>query len=562
VDYSIDRNYAGDAYYLYQSGLFLAFRGYGNINATTTGADGAVGIEIPSFTTDPTLVTRGARGNTSRTNSFAYFLQDSWQFGFLPERFGTFTLNYGLRLETQSMDNLDFESTGFDINDNWSPRVQGIWDFTGNGRGKLAGSWGRYYYAMPLDMGDRAFGTEISLRYNLNAANCGFTGANPGGFNNAGLALPFPGESTTCTLQSRAGAFNDIRLTGGVTPADPELEGAFIDQFGGQLEYEILSDLSLGVEYVGKRQGNIIEDMSSNDGGSYFIGNPSKDRNIPDPNSETGFSNSKFVETIDPATGRLLRIEFPEPERSYDGVTLKATKLFSQNWLAQASYTYSVLRGNYPGPFRPETNQLDPGITSEYDLASLTANRNGYLPGDQRHQLKLYGAYSWNFGPRFNVTASGAYTGFSGTPVNALGAHPDYGPSEAFILPRGQAGRTPFVHNVDLGGSLQYVVKPPYAVKFGVDVFNVFNTQEILEYDQDYTFDSIAPIAGINCETEAAGKANPAVALQSACPELQYLKTVDGHPVTVNPNWGKQGRSATTSIQAPLSLRLSLALTF
>ena len=32
---------------------------------------------------------------------------------------------------------------------NWAPRVQAIWDFTGNGRGKVAGTWGRFFYKSP-----------------------------------------------------------------------------------------------------------------------------------------------------------------------------------------------------------------------------------------------------------------------------------------------------------------------------------------------------------------------------------------------------------------------------
>ena len=47
----------------------------------------------------------------------------------------------------------------------------------------------------------------------------------------------------------------------------------------------------------------------------------------------------------------------------------------SNSWLAQVSYTYSYLRGNYAGLFRPETGQLDPNINSDFDLRSLLENR-------------------------------------------------------------------------------------------------------------------------------------------------------------------------------------------
>ena len=50
------------------------------------------------------------------------------------------------------------------IQDMWGPRVQAIWDFTGQGKGKVAGSWGRFYESIPLDMANRSFGTEIQAQ--------------------------------------------------------------------------------------------------------------------------------------------------------------------------------------------------------------------------------------------------------------------------------------------------------------------------------------------------------------------------------------------------------------
>ena len=45
-------------------------------------------------------------------------------------------------------------------------------------------------------------------------------------------------------------------------------------------------------------------------------------------------------------------------------MTWHFSRAFQKNWLAQASYTLSWLRGNYSGLFRPETGQLDPNINS------------------------------------------------------------------------------------------------------------------------------------------------------------------------------------------------------
>jgi len=92
-------------------------------------------------------------------------------------------------------------------------------------------------------------------------------------------------------------------------------------------------------------------------------------------------------------------------------------------------------------------------------------------------------------------------------------------------------------------------------------VFNVLNSQDVLQIDSNYTFDTVQPIANLKCDSSAAGSKNPEAKLKADCPELNYLKTVEGRPVIVNPNFGK-AVAATASYQAPLSLRVGLALTF
>jgi hypothetical protein len=214
----------------------------------------------------------------------------------------------------------------------------------------------------------------------------------------------------------------------------------------------------------------------------------------------------------------------------------------------------------------PEYNggQLDPGITAEYDLASLMANKTGFLSDDQTHQMKLFGSYTFNFGPRFNVVTSGAYTGISGFPVNALASEgvAGYGSGMSFIVPRGQAGRTPWVHTFDAGVGLGYTVRAPYAISARVDFFNIFNSETVQEVDSNYTFDDAMPISQLDCEgRDSASAGNPINAIQADCPAIRYLKTLDGRPVTVNPNYGKAA-STTTAFQAPFSARFSLALSF
>ena len=50
-----------------------------------------------------------------------------------------------------------------DIQNSWAPRVQAIWDFTGQGRGKVQANWGRYYESVPLTMAFASLATSPSV---------------------------------------------------------------------------------------------------------------------------------------------------------------------------------------------------------------------------------------------------------------------------------------------------------------------------------------------------------------------------------------------------------------
>ena len=50
------------------------------------------------------------------------------------------------------------------INNSIGPRLQVVYDWTRQGRSKVAANWGRFYQSFPLDMADRAFGDERQIR--------------------------------------------------------------------------------------------------------------------------------------------------------------------------------------------------------------------------------------------------------------------------------------------------------------------------------------------------------------------------------------------------------------
>jgi hypothetical protein len=257
--------------------------------------------------------------------------------------------------------------------------------------------------------------------------------------------------------------------------------------------------------------------MSRDEATTYFLGNP----------------------------GYGIASDFPKPIRNYDAITLYFTKTFTDEWLAQVSYTISWLRGNYAGLFRPETAQLDPNINSDFDLKSLLPNREGYLPGDKRHQVKLFGAKEWGVTPENHITTGAGFRGQSGEPTNFLGSHPVYGLDEAFIMPRGTGERLPWNFSADLQLGYRYNIDKDKTVGATIDIFNLFNFQAATGRDQRYTTSDVFPVTNGNIAT-----------LQKLDPDTGL--TVPFDPTTdKNPNFGNYNR-----YQPPRIFRFGLRGTF
>jgi outer membrane receptor protein involved in Fe transport len=470
--------------------------------------------------------------SNTTTTSRAFYLQDSWSI------LDAVTLNAGLRWETQQLRASPDAPAAVKLTNMVAPRVQAIYDFTGQGRGKISASWGRFYESIPLDIADRLFGAE---RYGTGALDYCY-----------GPSPTVGGKPASCA------PLGPIRYLSGAlaAPVAPDLHGQYVDQFGGSFEYEVIPDVTIGLNYTGIRLGAVIEDMASDTNYDFFIGNPGQSK--PFSVGTADFSGQTAT-MIDPTTGRTVQIPFPKPERSYDGFTLEVRKTFSKKWLASASYTYSSLRGNYTGLVSPENkNQVDPNVTSQFDLARLLQNRSGPLPTDQPHQLQLYGAYVFDLATGLTLTTGGALRASSGTPISITGRDVDYGEGNSFLFPRGSGGRTPFTTAFDVHTGVDYAFSAPYTLRFTVDVFNVFNQQAATSVDQSYTYSNTAPIQGGTCRSrDGANAADPLAGVQQDCPDLAYARTTDGRPVVVNKNFGRP-----LTYQEPRSFRFGVSVSF
>jgi hypothetical protein len=277
--------------------------------------------------------------------------------------------------------------------------------------------------------------------------------------------------------------------------------------------------------------------------------------------------NSQYAAAQDVGTNTAFTAAWPKPVRSYDAVSVTVNKLFSKRWLAQASYTWSSLRGNYPGLFRMENGQTDPNITSEYDLVSLLGNKSGPLNMNRTNQIKAAGSYSATISPDITLVPSVNFSAMSGIPVSATGSHQLYGPTESYILPRGVVGNLDWTYQLDAGLKMLWAISGSYTLQFSLDIFNLLNMATVQWVDMNYTSDTVNPIQGAQCSTKTSYGKNKDVlgALQENCPDLPYARTTAGRRVTTNLNYGQPATNPSGLLgayQAPIAARFGVQLSF
>jgi len=458
--------------------------------------------------------------STTTSNTAGGFLQDSWT---IAQRV---TLNVGVRYDAQWLYGGD-GNLAFSLPHQLSPRLGLVVDPLANGRMKVYANFARYYEQVPINLLDRAFPPEprYVAKHSSGVGRC-----------DPSTIATREGQAT-CLADSNLELFNGTFGPGFIDPSflhfggkadrvpvDPAIKPQSSDEVLVGAEYELLANIRAGALYTHRYMNSIIEDMSRDGGNTRILGNPGE-----------GFAQ-----------------EFPKATRDYDAVTVFLNHTFSDGWLAQASYTWSRLYGNYSGLFRPETFQLDPNFSSDFDLLSLMDNRTGLLPFDRTHALKVFGAKEFAFTRDLSASLGLSYRGNSGVPINYLGGHPIYGTNEAFILERGSAGRTPWVNNIDGNLGVNYRMNKTQVLSLSVDVFNLFNFQQATTVDEAYTFRSVIPVAGgkpagERLTPEQVTAYDPATGLPSGT-----LTEAD-----VNKNFRQP-----TAYQAPRQIRLGLKYTF
>jgi hypothetical protein len=513
---------------------------------------------------------------TAETNnsSLAAFIQDSWQLR------PNLTLNVGVRWENQtgyiskalqgtiSPDGEEIPEAAYKLKNQIAPRIGFIYDPTQEGKSKIFGHWGRFYENIPMDLNVRAFGGEITNFTNVNSqrrepSDPMYNPACDVDFTNQPVGTDLTQVLAGCDQRAIART-----LGGGTEFVAPGTKGQFTQELILGAEYELVADFKIGMNYIHRTMPQVIEDISTDGGNHYLITNPGSDLSeaaadlLAKSNQQLAAAGCMSLddtsEACDPAgqalaalnarrSGEMLATaKFDKPVRNYDAVQLVLTQRPTKASLVQASYTYSVSKGNYPGLFSTETGQLDPNLTSLYDLPDLMANRYGPMGLDRPHNVKVDGFYQFDLKKAGMLTTGASFRAISGISHNSLAAHPIYGDQESYLLPRGAIERSPVTFQTDVHLSYGYRVNKNTTVEGFVRFFNLFNSQEELDVDEEYTIDSAEPVVG--------GDAN----------DLAHVKTIDNNTgtevnfsPTPNKNFGQLNAR-----QAPRAMQLGFRVTF
>jgi outer membrane receptor protein involved in Fe transport len=410
-------------------------------------------------------------GKGTTTNG-AFFVQDQWKIT------SNLQLNLGLRYEEQWLDSANNVAVGasndeaeacntdptacrtidqLKLKNNWSPRIGLVWDPMKNGKSKVYAFAGRFYEAIPLDLNIRAINGEryIIQQFGNTRSLDSSNWVNPSG---SPLAV-----NGTWTLNRTS------NLTA-LTPLDEDLKAQYQNEFilGG--EYQFTNVWSAGVRFVDRELKRVIEDFG-------IFTDPA------DPTALTGYIIGN------PGEGNF-GAPFDKPQRYYRALEFTLQRAKSNNWQLYSSFVYAKAKGNYEGLYISGYDQLDPNITALYDIPSFLANASGTLRSDKPYQFKVHGAYTWPFG----LTVSEGFFLSAGIPISAQGPEivNGYGDGTIWLKARGSEGRTPAYWSLDLHADYElpfFKKDSGKSLSVIVDAFNVFNRHEVLEVDQDYTFE-------------------------------------------------------------------------
>jgi len=355
--------------------------------------------------------------------ALAAFIQDSWRVR------SRLRLNLGIRWDGQYLYGSDGDLAQ-SITDQFQPRLGFVFLTKADGTQRFFGSAGRFYHDIStwFSLQHLVDGTVFESKY----------------YNHDPRIDPSGGMTF---IQS-----------GVKSPHVDGLIGQHFDEF--TLGYEILAfgSLRFGVRGIHRVLREGIEDAEDPVTQRIVYGNP----------------------------GRGALKDYPRIRREYSALELSFRRQGPGRFNFFSSYVLSRNKGNYPGLYNSDRDQMRPN--ADFFFNKLDAINNyrdefiGLLPNDRPHVFKFSGWYRFPFG----LNAGTFIIWQSGTPLNEFGGLYPVEPWRILLKERGSAGRTPSIFDLnlrftfDLGGAVPWL----QTSRLLLDVFHVGSARTPVQYDQ------------------------------------------------------------------------------
>lgn len=460
-------------------------------NDTIPGSGGAQG---PGGNGDYVVKYIYGNGGTFSVKQYAYYLEDRWQL----------TNNWLLTLGVRNENFQNFNSDNIvyvEQKDQWAPRLGVSWDVFGDSSLKAFANAGRYHLAMPNNVALRgAAGSTYTTEF------FAFEGIDPITGVPTGLRPLGDGPYSSNNEYGQA--------PDPATVAATNLKSHYQDEFVVGMEKVLTDNLVFGARYVYRDLKSAIDDTCDfrpardwaldngySEDDAWAFAEALENCRLFNPGADNTFRFADANGDLQTLNISNAYFKFPALKRIYQGVDLFLEHAFDGTWYYRLDYTWSKNYGNAEGQLKSDVGQGDVSQTMDWDHLELMEHSNGDLPNDRRHYLKAYGY--WQLTPEWRMSAT--LTSRSGRPKNCFGIYNgpsldvndefrdmvEYGGPYYFYCngqpsPRGSAGRLPWETKLDLG--VNYA--PAFAdnkLQFGVDVFNVTNSQKvqnIIEYGE------------------------------------------------------------------------------
>jgi len=326
------------------------------------------------------------------------FVNDKWDLN------SHWSFNAGMRYDKN--DAVDANGTIASKDSAISPRLTAIFDPQGNGRHRITASYNQYVSRIVGNSADQnqSAGSPGSIDYAYQGPII-----NPNS-NQLQTSLSDAITQAFAWFASQCGGFVNGTIDASKCPSSLLRPGGsrsvpgFSAVYNNRLQSPSVAEYALGYGVQIGATGYAKIDLISRDWKDFYAASVTQDG--PKSNTPLGIPVDLTVVTNN-----------NDMKRTYRGMQLQ-TQWHPQRWTLGLNYTWSKLRGNDEGETGASGPVLNQPLAIYYPEYASYAQRLpiGYLSSDQRHRVRAWAGYDFNFGSFGTLNLSGLENYDSGRP--------------------------------------------------------------------------------------------------------------------------------------------------